>query len=98
MRHNQVPYDRLERLGMRRDRLGIDGGHDDASVGDLGGKSPVAADDSLNLLASLAREAPLPRKLRIGPPSAVPPAQHKNLQPPIRIRPTPLQNFTTLSG
>src|SRR6266851_3334893 len=57
MRHNQVPYDRLERLGMRRDRPGIDGGHDDASVGDLGGKSPIAADDSVDLRTDLARQA-----------------------------------------
>ena len=31
----QVPEDGLEGLGVRRDVVGIHGGHDDAGVGDL---------------------------------------------------------------
>src|ERR1700685_4521368 len=46
VRDEQVPDDGLEGFGMRSDVGGIDGGDEDAGVGDGGGVASVAADDA----------------------------------------------------
>ena len=57
MRYDQVPDHGLECLGMRGDRLAIDGGHDHTCVRDFRGITAVAADYSVDVCASFAREA-----------------------------------------
>ena len=53
VRDEQVPDDGLERLGVRRDVGGVDGRHDDAGVGHLGGVAAVPADDADDRRADL---------------------------------------------
>ena len=46
-----MPHNRLERLGMRRDVVRIDGRHDDACVGNLGRIAAVTPDDAIEHIA-----------------------------------------------
>ena len=57
MRDEEMPDDRLERLGMWRHRFRIDGGHDHTGVGDLRRVSAVASDDADDLCADLHGKA-----------------------------------------
>src|SRR5579863_4321311 len=55
MRDDEMPYHGLERLGVRRDRFGIDDRHNYARIRDLRSVASVAADYSVDFGARLLR-------------------------------------------
>ncbi len=57
MRNHEVPDDGLKGFGVWGDRIGGDGRHDDACVGDLSGVAAIAPDDADDLRALLLCES-----------------------------------------
>ena len=64
MRHEEVPHDRAEALGVRRDCVGVQRRDHDDRVGDPGGVPAVAADDAVDRGTDLAGELQRPHEVR----------------------------------